>query len=366
MRIGFITPPLSMSSGWGRYTRDLIAALGAQGVEPVIIGAAGPAQLDIPHAGYHPILPSLNDGRRWVTPRALARLPAVRRLVRGCALVHCAAEPFIPIAALAGRPWVAGAYGTYLPRALKRRVMGRVFAWAVRRAGVVICISRYTEAQVREALPGAPTVVIPPGVHWEHFANAPDAPPPEPKTGPVIVGVGQVKARKGFHVVAQAMQTVRQTHPNAQYVIIGDASSDPALAAQLGALPGVRVLGRVDDSTLRAWYHHADLLAQTPVNVGGKFEGFGLIYLEAGAAGIPSVGAYGSGAEEAIRHEETGLLAPQDDPGATAEALLRLLDDDALRARLGEGARRHAQANGWDRAAAQVMDVYRLGGVDRE
>jgi glycosyltransferase involved in cell wall biosynthesis len=193
-------------------------------------------------------------------------------------------------------------------------------------------------------------------VHWQRFAAA--APPPEPKRGSVIVGVGQVKTCKGFHVVAEAMQTVRGSFPAAEYVVIGDTTSAPAFADQLAAMPGVRVLGRLDDATLRAWYHHADLLAQTPVNVGDKFEGFGLVFLEAGAAGLPSVGARGSGAEEAILHEETGLLVPQNDPAATTEAILRLLRDDALRARMGESARRHAMANGWDQIAAQVMQVY--------
>lgn len=358
MRVGFLTPSLSKTSGWGRYTFDLIAALGAQGVDPVILSSAtGPATLDLPHAGYYPILPAPRSKRRWVTPRTLARLPTVRRLLRDCDMVHCSAEPFVPVAALSGKPWVTSAYGTYLPRALNRRVMGKVFAWAIMRAAAVICISKYTEAQVKALLPGAPTTVILPGVHWEHFAGAPTE-PPEIDARPVIVAVGQVKPRKGFHIVAEAMQTVRETHPGAQYVIIGDTSSAPDFATGLGAMPGVRVLGRVSDADLRAWYHHADLLAQTPVNAAGKFEGFGLIYLEAGAAGIPSVGAYGSGAEEAIIHEETGLLVPQNNPTATAGALLRLLGDDALRSRLAAGAYWHARTNGWDRVAAQVKEVY--------
>ncbi len=255
-----------------------------------------------------------------------------------------------------GKPLVITAHGTYLPQALRRRSVGWLFAVAARRA-TVVCVSAYTEAQVRKALPGARTAVIHNGVHWRRFA-AP-APAPGPRRGPVILGVGQIKARKGYHVVAEAMQAVRRTHPGAEYVIIGDAEAAPDLAARLRATPGVRLLGRVDDETLRAWYHHADLFALTPITVREKFEGFGLVYLEAGAAGLPAVAARGSGAEEAVLHEETGLLAPQNDPDATAAAILRLLDDDALRARLGQGARRRAEAHGWDRVAEQVLALYK-------
>jgi phosphatidylinositol alpha-1,6-mannosyltransferase len=348
---------LAPSSGWGRYTLELIAALDEVGVEAVLITTAdSPGDGGLRHVGCFPILPSLTDGRRWVTPRSLAWAPMVRRLVRDCDVLHCTVEPFAPVGAMAGRPLVITAHGTYLPRSLRRRGVGWLLAWAVRRAGAVICVSTYTERQVREALPGARTVVVPNGVDWRRFA-AP-ASTPEHKRGPVILGVGQVKARKGYDVVAQVMQAVRQAHPNAEYVIIGDTESEPELAARLSDTPGVRVLGRVDDETLRAWYHHADLFALTPVNVGEKFEGFGLVYLEAGAAGLPAVGARGSGAEEAILHEKSGLLVPQNDPDATAAAMLRLLDDAELRARLGEGARRHAETHGWDHVAEQMRTIY--------
>ncbi len=359
MRVGFITPALRGTSGWGRYALDLIAALGALRVEAVVIAPIdAPASIDVPHIAYHRILNPLISGQRWVTPRALMRAPRVRRLVRSCDLVHCTGELFIPLAAFLGKPLIITAHGTYLPRAARRRIVGRLFAWAVRRARAVICVSRYTEAQVKAALPDARTVVIHNGVHWQRFMTPSVPSPPEPKHGPVILGVGQLKQRKGFHIVAQAMQTVRRRYPNAAYIIIGDDTNAPGLSAELNAMPGVRTLGRVDDAVLRAWYHHADLMAQTPVTAHDKFEGFGLIYLEAGAAGLTSVGARGSGAQEAILHGQTGLLVPQGDPDATADAILRLLDDDALRARLAEGAYRHAKANGWAQKAAQVLEVY--------
>ena len=362
MRAGFITPALTVANGWGRYTLALVSALSAAGVEAVLVVAAdSPGDGGLPHAGYYPILPPLQSGRRWVTPRALLQAPRVRRLVRDCDLVHCTAEPFAPPAALAGRPLVITAHGTYLPLQVRRRGIGWLFARAARRA-TVVCVSAYTEAQVRAEVPGVRTVVVHNGVDWARFATP--APAPEPRRGPVILGVGQVKPRKGFHIVAEAMQAVRAAHPDAEYVIVGAADASD-LAAQLRATPGVRLLGRLSDDALRAWYHHADVFAMTPVSAHDRFEGFGLVYLEAGAAGLPAVAARGSGAEEAVIDGETGLLVPPNDPGATAAAILRLLDDPTLRARLADGARRHAQAHGWDRVAAQVLDLYQQIGRQR-
>ncbi|MBN2471593.1 MAG: glycosyltransferase, partial [Anaerolineae bacterium] len=94
------------------------------------------------------------------------------------------------------------------------------------------------------------------------------------------------------------------------------------------------------------------------INVDDKFEGFGLVYLEAGAAGLPVIGTLGCGAEEAIVAGETGLLVPQSDAGALAAALGQLLADPALRARLGAAGRERAAAYSWANIAAQVRAAY--------
>ena len=96
----------------------------------------------------------------------------------------------------------------------------------------------------------------------------------------------------------------------------------------------------------------------TPVTAAdGGFEGFGIVYLEASAAGRPVLGTLDCGAEDAIVDEGTGLLCPQEVP-AIARGLRRLLGDAGLRARLGEAGRAHAVANTWERNAEQVLALY--------
>ncbi len=364
MRVGLLTPELTEAHGWGRYTIDLGRALAALDVELVIAASAlSPGDAGLPHHGYRPVLPGLVPARRWITPRSLRAVPGMRAAFRGCDVIHAIAEHYLPAAALVagGRPLFVTAHGTYLPRSVRRRGVGPLFRWAARRA-TVLPVSTYTGQHVEAALPGIRQRIIPNGVHLDRFAAVPPDLPA--KTGPTVLGVGVNKARKGFHVLVEAMALVRQEVPDAACVILG-SDSDAAYRARLESLIAahdlgdhVRVLGRVPDETLLGWYHTADVFALPAINVDGKFEGFGLVYLEAGAAGLPVIGTTGCGAEDAVDDGETGLLVPQNDPAALAAAIVRLLGDSGLRDRLGQAGRRKAAANSWAHVAAAVRDAY--------
>jgi len=100
------------------------------------------------------------------------------------------------------------------------------------------------------------------------------------------------------------------------------------------------------------------VFALPSLTVGEKFEGFGLVFLEASACGLPVIGTTGSGVAEAVLDGETGLLVPQGDVPALAEAITRVLTDDDLRARLGAAGRAYAQTQDWAQVAAHVAALY--------
>jgi phosphatidyl-myo-inositol dimannoside synthase len=134
-----------------------------------------------------------------------------------------------------------------------------------------------------------------------------------------------------------------------------------AIRAQLEAdqlTDTVHLLGRVPDDVLLGWYHAADVFALPALNVDGKFEGFGLVYLEASTAGLPVIGTRDCGAEDAIRDGETGYLIAQNDVTATSQALIRLLSDSDLRSRMGAAGTNFAMQNSWERVAARVLAQY--------
>jgi phosphatidylinositol alpha-1,6-mannosyltransferase len=184
------------------------------------------------------------------------------------------------------------------------------------------------------------------------------------KRGPTILAVGQMKPRKGYHILIEAICQVREAVPNVQVICIGDTSDTSyhdLLRAQIdaaGLSDSVHMPGRVPDDVLLGWYQAADVFALPSVNVDGRFEGFGLVYLEASAAGLPVVGTLGCGAEDAILDGETGFLVPQNDPTATAQALIKLLRDADLREKMGAAGAAYAQQHTWARVAERVRAVY--------
>ena len=91
------------------------------------------------------------------------------------------------------------------------------------------------------------------------------------------------------------------------------------------------------------YYEAADVFVMTPKEVGGDVEGYGIVYLEAGALGLPVIGSRTGGVVEAIDHGETGLLVNPGDPEGLAKAIIALLEDEKLREKLGKRGREKAK-----------------------
>lgn len=364
-RIAFLTPEIDPGYGWARYAYDLGRALHGLGIEIVAVTQPG-ARLSAGGewlADVRPVLPQLVPQQRGFLPRLVASLPTLRRAVSDCDRLHVIAEPYTPAAALiAGkRPLVVTAHGTYVPQTVRRPLVGSFYRWAYRRARL-IAVSRYTAGQVRAALPGVPVTVIHNGVFFDHFQQP--APPPA-KIGPTVLASGGVKTRKGTHLLVEALAVVRQTIPAAQLIVTGRQDEPDYLAQiqaqieRLGLRDCVHLAGKIPEADLLGWYQHADVFALPSLNVGEKFEGFGLVFLEASACGLPVIGTSGSGVEEAIIEGQTGLLVPQNDAPALAEAIIRLLTDSGQRARMGSAGREYAQTQDWSVVAGRVLDIYR-------
>jgi glycosyltransferase involved in cell wall biosynthesis len=365
MRIALLAPELSASYGWARYALELAQALGEQGVEVVALTQANSPSVPprtIGLAGLRPVLPQLVPPQRGFLRRSLAAVPRLRRAASDCDLLHVVAEPYA-LAALwsaGNRPLVVTAHGTYVPQTARRRIVGRLYRRAYRRAAL-IAVSEYTAAQVRAALPGATLTVIRNGVRFDRF----QVPAPAPaKQGPTVLASGGVKRRKGTHALIEALAQVRAQVPDARLVITGRQDDPMYLAevqaqiARLGLDRCVQLAGQIPEADLRGWYQHADVFALPSLTIGAKFEGFGLVFLEASACGLPVIGTTGSGVEEAVIDGETGLLVPQDDADALAGAISRLLTDDALRQQMGAAGRRYAQTQDWAAIAARVIALY--------
>lgn len=365
MRVAFLISEIVPDYGWARYAMDLATALAGHSVEVIALTQqkARPVPESVPLADLRPVLPNMVPSQGGFMKQSVMMLPGVRRAAADCDVIHVIAEPYSIIgAAIAGkRPLVVTAHGTYVPQTAQRRLVGRLYRWAYHRAHL-IAVSDYTAGRVHEVLPDVTLSTIRNGVHVEYFQQ----PAPEPqKLGPTILATGGVKQRKGTHLLVDAFAKVRQKVPNAQMVVTGRQDNLHYLSMverqieEAGLRDCVHLVGMISDDELRGWYQHADVFALPSLNVGKQFEGFGLVFLEASAAGLPVVGTYGSGVAEAVIEDETGLLVPQGDGDALANAIVCVLSDDALRARLGAGGRAHAETQDWSVIAGRVRDLYR-------
>jgi phosphatidylinositol alpha-1,6-mannosyltransferase len=176
---------------------------------------------------------------------------------------------------------------------------------------------------------------------WVSAASAIDAGQPEPLVL-VVTRLDAAEDYKGVDQVIRAMATVRERVPSGRCVVVGDGTDLPRLQALVAALHLEDVVcfeGRASADDLHRWYARCSVLALPSAK-----EGFGIVYLEAGFHGRPSVGGDHAGAREAIVEGQTGHLVRHDDLASLADRLSELLLDPQRVAALGAAARRRVLA----------------------
>ncbi len=367
MRIGYIAVQALGRDGWGRYTVELVRAVRARDVEPVLVVADPEVDALLEGVECHAILPRPFAGR-FGSVRSLLTALRLRPILATCDVVHCLVEPYAPLVALSlprRAPFVLTAHGSWAVQPLRSTVQRWLFEPALKRVDLLVFQSRYTRDQVGSLMALPPHIVEAAGVDPADFRAArPVDFPVWAGQGPLILSVGALKPRKGYEVAVRALSLASREFPDLHYVIIGEGESGEyagrlrrqAQEQRLGER--FHLLGSVGYDDLVAWYHRADVFLLLPVNVGGSFEGLGLAYLEAAAAGRPSIGTRDCGAAEAVVDGETGLLVPQGDAAAAAEALMRLLENEDLRTRMGQAGRRRAEQLTWARLAERLQAQY--------
>jgi phosphatidylinositol alpha-1,6-mannosyltransferase len=150
-------------------------------------------------------------------------------------------------------------------------------------------------------------------------------------------------------ILLEAWPTVIAALPDATLTVVGDGADRIRLerrAGELGVAARITFAGRLSDDRLAREYATANLFAlpgRHRTGTKAQGEGFGLVFVEAGAAGLPVVAGAGGGADDAVEHDVSGLLVDPHDIGAVAGAIVRVLTDSELARRLGEGGRRLAE-----------------------
>ncbi|HEV2129721.1 MAG TPA: glycosyltransferase family 4 protein [Longimicrobiaceae bacterium] len=261
---------------------------------------------------------------------------------------------------------IANGLDVTLPVGAYQRFVPRVFA----ALDAVVPISRATGAEcLQRGLPPEKLHVIPCGVDPERFPAAPEDRTAARRTlleevgaslskdALLLCSVGRLVERKG---VAWFMESVMPLLPrDVHYWVAGEGPMRGAIEeaiARHGLRERVRLLGLVPEETLIRLYRGADLFVMPNVPVPGDMEGFGVVMLEAGLCGLPTVAARLEGIQDVIAEGENGHLVTSEDAAAFARAILRYhRDPEALAAASARAARRVMESFTWRAVADEYV-----------
>lgn len=331
--------------------------------------------LTTPHAGdtawdaEQPFRVVRDRARALLPTRALAA--RVNRLAGEIGAGLVVLDPALPLGLVASRlalPYAVVLHGAEvtIPGRLpgSRQALGRV----LRGARAVIAAGGYPAREgERAAGRRLPITVIPPGVDVDRFvpASAEARATTRQRFGidagaPLVLSLSRLVPRKGIDVVVEAAARLAADRPDL-VLAVGGAGRDRGRLERLARRSGspVRFLGRLPDAEIPPLYAAADVFAAVCRDRWGGLEqeGFGIVFMEAAAAGVPQVAGESGGAAEAVVDGETGIVirAPTD-VGATVHALRRLLDAPDDRRKMGAAARDRVEREfAYDRLAQRLL-----------
>jgi phosphatidyl-myo-inositol alpha-mannosyltransferase len=216
-----------------------------------------------------------------------------------------------------------------------------------------IAVSDLARRWQMEAL-GSDAVEIPNGVDVSCFANAPLL-EGYPRPGKTVLFLGRFdERRKGMDVLLRALPALVERFGDIEVLVVGRGDEDE-LCEEAGPLADhLRFLGQVDDQEKASALRSADVYCAP--NTGG--ESFGIVLVEAMAAGTAVVASDLDAFRTVLRDGEAGRLVPVDDGSALAEALIDVLGDDTLRAGYVKAAKEAVRRYDWSVVAHQIMQVY--------
>ncbi|MBM2810413.1 MAG: glycosyl transferase group 1 [Chloroflexi bacterium] len=199
--------------------------------------------------------------------------------------------------------------------------------------------------------------VIPNGIDYERFSQPL---PPLPGLGdgrPTVLFVGRLEKRKGLSYLLRSWSNVRREFPDARLVVVGGGGGLKHYRAFVDTRGSDDIVfaGQVADEDLPRYYQAADVFCAPSTGQ----ESFGIVLLEAMAAGKPIVSTNIPGYQEVVTHGKEGLLVPAKDPGALGSALIHLLAHPDMHQQFGARGREKAKQFAWDRVADEVLDYYR-------
>jgi phosphatidyl-myo-inositol alpha-mannosyltransferase len=364
MKIGLVTPYIyPLPGGVNEHVRYLYENLIARGHDVRIIssihGGQRESEGDIIRIGYGFSVPA--NGSVGIVTLS----PRYTRLVRQMLereqfdVLHFH-EPFVPFLSLVllreSQSINVGTFHAFAGWSPAYEFWRRVLARFARRLHGRIAVSVAARHFIGRYFPGD-YKVIPNGVDLRRFTDVP--PIARYRDGTLnIFFVGRFEPRKGLMYLLKAYRVLRKRGYNCRLLVAGSGPQEREARRYIATrrLQGVELLGRVSDEDKARYFATADVYVSPATGQ----ESFGIVLLEAMAAGAPIVCSDIHGYKGVVRRGEQALLVPPRDVAALVEAIARLLDDAELRARMSVAGRQRAVQFGWENITAKVEDYYQL------
>lgn len=359
MRVGIACPyTWDVPGGVQAHVADLARSLQARGHDVQVLA---PADDDdalppfvVPAGRAVPVPYNGSVARMVFGPLSMTR---TRRWLRdGKFDVLHVHEPVVPsvslLACFAAEGPIVATFHTAMTRSRVLQVFGNALQPALEKITGRIAVSAAARRVVVEHL-GGDAVLIPNGIDVDRFASA-GRPPRGPR--PTVLFLGRIdEPRKGLAVLLEALPELVRRRPDVLVLIAGPGRPGDVRAAVPASLRRhVRLLGLVPEQDKPAVFAGADVYCAP--NTHG--ESFGIVLVEAMAAGTPVVASDLPAFRAVLRHGRAGVLTPVRDAAALAGALADLLEDPARRQHLAAAGRRAVRAYDWSTVTSRVLEVY--------
>jgi len=248
-------------------------------------------------------------------------------------------------------------------RSPESAMVGGLEWWGSYEAAKVIAVSEWMKLEVVSQFKVPPSKVaeIPNAVDMAKFEKTVDVEATRMKWNvqpgeKLITAVGRLTSQKGFDYLIRALAGVQKSIPDSKLLVVGDGymrGELEALAKSEGVAARTTFTGFLNEGDLVDAIKSSDMLA-----VPSRFEPFGIIALEAMAAGVPVVVSRVGGLAEIVEDDVDGLVMDPNSPHSIAKATIRLLSDRALASRLAARAKEKVKAYTWEHSAAKTLEVY--------
>ena len=239
-----------------------------------------------------------------------------------------------------------------------RPLFGKLFT----RLNSLIAVSKAAYCFANQMFPGD-YHIIPNGIDLNRFGQGvmvkDSVRSTDPNKKTTILFVGRLDKRKGFATLLQSFIKIKPCYPQLQLQVIGPFEPrawQPFLKiAEAHGVTDIEFVGYVSPERLPGFYHKADIFCAPSIG----FESFGIVLLEAMAAGLPIVASNIAGYRSLITNGRQGLLVPPEQPQPLAQALRQLLDRPDMRQKMGQFGRLKASQYSWDFIVDRTLEVYK-------